>query len=80
MKPESKVKRSHKEMVEVYDEELKLGESKQSYFKEVKRLRKDNADLNNKLLNAKFNEQMSGKRLLGSKPDEFMNTNEGSDF
>jgi len=46
LKPESKVKRSHKEMVEVYDEELKLGESKQSYFKEVKRLRRDNADLN----------------------------------
>ena len=54
LKPGSKIKRSHKDILEVQDEEIKLEEDKQRYFKEVKRLRRENANLNMLILSKRI--------------------------
>ena len=50
LKPNSKIKRSRKELNEVGDEEFKLKADKQQYLKEVKKLRKDKDSLNEDII------------------------------
>lgn len=45
LKGSSKRKRTHEELEEVKNEEDELKEDKQSFLQEVKRLKKENADL-----------------------------------